>query len=392
MFDCRAPYNPGAYASLVKEERSASSRTVYATVFFAGAGAYAGYLACGSSSGALSVWNLDDALGRARAADASGDDDAAVLPRVIVDAHDGAVYSVVSYEPDAGDADSRLLCTAGEDGVTNLYRVADLVSAACDASGSTGGVEGDRGRRADVRPVASFTNPQESRGRGALGPVPETTALAADATRGILFAAGGDGVTYGWDVTEGKKSPAFALKGHADALHCVASRGSCNQAVTGSEDGTARIFDVKSGKCTQVIDVWRAKGLGVGESGVGVGGGAWVGCVGLDKAENWAALGCGGRCVTMWSFAAGACASRSKTEMAPQTIKLTGEHVTAAGAEPAVYRWKLSGQLVSRQPCTPSSVFSLDMQNRGLTAVGGTGATVDLFSELGTRVCTLTCP
>ena len=42
-----------------------------------------------------------------------------------------------------------------------------------------------------------------------------------------------------------------------------------------------------------MIDVWRAKGLGVGESGVGVGGGAWVGCVALDKAENWAALGCG---------------------------------------------------------------------------------------------------
>ena len=111
----------------------------------------------------------------------------------------------------------------------------------------------------------------------------------------------------------------------------------------------------------------------------------------MDKAENWVAMGCGGRCITTWSFAAGACASRVATAAAPQALVMTGEHVMAAGSEPAVYRWNLAGQLISRQPCTPLSVYALDVRPRSLTAVGGTGASVDLFSELGTRVCTAKC-
>ena len=270
-----------------------------------------------------------------------------------------------------------MLCTAGEDGRSVLWRAADLIAAA-NASGS------DR----TVKPAGEFRNPQESKARGALGPVPETTALAVDPTRGILLAAGGDGVCYGWDLGEGRETPALHLRGHNDLLHCVAARVGANQAVTGSEDGTARIHDLRSETCSHVIDVWRAK---EGKSG-GHGSGAWVGCVALDKAENWAAMGCGGGCITMWSFAAGACASRVPTAAPPQALRLTGQHVMAAGAEPAVYRWNLAGEQISRQPCTPKSVFALDVQPRGgLTAVGGAGASVDLFSELGTRVTTLRC-
>jgi len=239
-----------------------------------------------------------------------------------------------------------------------------------------------------VTPAGEFKNPQESKARGALGPVPETTALAVDPTRGTLLSAAGDGVCYGWDLGEGRDEPTMRLRGHNDLLHCVAARVGANQAVTGSEDGTARIHDLRSETCSHVIDVWRAK---EGKSG-GHGSGAWVGCVALDKAENWAAMGCGGGCITMWSFAAGACASRVPTAAPPQALRLTGQHVMAAGAEPAVYRWNLAGEQISRQPCTPKSVFTLDLQpQRSLTAVGGTSGSVDIFSELGTRVTTLRC-
>ena len=156
--------------------------------------------------------------------------------------------------------------------------------------------------------------------------------------------------------------------------------GSCRREPSGDR--------VRGWHGSHVSDVWRAK---EGKSG-GHGSGAWVGCVALDKAENWAAMGCGGGCITMWACAAGACASRVPTAAPPQALRLTGQHVMAAGAEPAVYRWNLAGEQISRQPCTPKSVFALDVQPRGgLTAVGGAGASVDLFSELGTRVTTLRC-
>ena len=59
-FDCRSPYDPAAYAAAALEERLEETRVVYANVFFGvGVGAAAnGYLACGTSTGTLSVFNL----------------------------------------------------------------------------------------------------------------------------------------------------------------------------------------------------------------------------------------------------------------------------------------------------------------------------------------------
>ena len=433
-FDCRvSPYDPASYAALVMAEREATTRTVFATVFFgsnAGQAGRGGDMASGSSSGKLSIFNLDIILRRSRgrhdAVDAltgegeeggerGYDDDAyddgdggEVGPSLVVPAHTGAIYSAVLCG-EAGEGNHQMLCTAGEDGKTLLWRVSDLIAATDEASASASGGGGWRRGRSGhhhhhhdeivkkVKPAGQYVNPQETKARGALGPIPETTALAPDARRGVLLAAAGDGVCYGWDLNEGRQTPVTRLRGHADLLHCVASRAGANQAVTGSEDGTARIWDCRSEKCTQIIDVWRATEAAGGSGGGGAsssgssGSGAWVGCVALDRAENWVAMGCGGRCITMWSFAAGACASRVATAAPPQALVLTGEHVMAAGAEPAVYRWNLAGQLISRQPCTPRSVYALDLKPRSLTAAGGTGARVDLFSELGTRVCTATC-
>ena len=177
LFDCRTEHDADAYAAVVREERLARTRTVFANVFFGAgvgdAGAH-GYLCCGSSSGAISVFNLDDVLRRSRdatrgAAAVSGE----IAPAVVIRAHVGAAYAVVTY----GD---ELLCTAGEDGRTLIFKVTDVVAAA-DAALAAGTPAVD----ADVRPVASFANPQERKSRGALGPVPETTALATDPSGGF---------------------------------------------------------------------------------------------------------------------------------------------------------------------------------------------------------------
>ncbi|MDB0053508.1 hypothetical protein N9F40_00575 [bacterium] len=268
-FDCRSPYDPNAYAEAVLEEQLEEKRTVYANVFFGvGVGAAVnGYLGCCSSTGFISVFNVDDLL--------SAGPDTDVVPALVIHAHDGAVYSLVTH---GGES----LCSAGNDGRTVVWRISDVVSAA-DAKNSE-----------SVKPAHVFVNPQASKPRGALGPVPETNALASDSTRGVLFSAAGDGVCYGWDLDDGgRATPAVNLRGHVDGLHCVAARVGANQAVTGSEDGTVRIWDVRSEKTSHVVNPW----AGTESSGStlrGVGGSHWVGCVALDGAENWCAMGCGG--------------------------------------------------------------------------------------------------
>jgi hypothetical protein len=68
-FDCRASYDPARYAAHVQAERAAATRTVFATVFFGvgmGQAGRVGYLATGSSSGAISIFNLEAVLRRSR--------------------------------------------------------------------------------------------------------------------------------------------------------------------------------------------------------------------------------------------------------------------------------------------------------------------------------------
>ena len=400
-FDCRSPYDPAAYAAAALEERLEETRVVYANVFFGvGVGAAAnGYLACGTSTGTLSVFNVDHLL--------AGGPENDVAPALVLPAHKGAVYSLVVH------AEEGILCSGGDDGRTAVWRVDALVAAA----------DGDDEKK-DARPAAAFVNPQRGLPRGALGAIPETNALAYDGVRGVLFAAAGDGVCYGWDVREARGAPAVCLRGHAAGapLHCAAARaggGASGTVVTGSEDGTARIWDVRQEVASHVVNPYAATSVSLGAS-LGVSRSPeteesasptetrasrsprrgtderrsrrWVGCVALDGAENWCAMGSGGGVVTMWSFAAGACASRvtAGRGTAMQAVKLTGEHVVAAGSEPHVFRWNLAGKLISRQPCGPASVFALD-HARAMTAVGGAGATVEIFSALGTKVATAKC-
>ena len=91
-FDCRSPYDPAAYAAAALEERLEETRTVYATVFFGDR-----YLACGSSTGTLSVFNVDRLL--------AGGPENDVAPALVLPAHEGAVYSLVVH------ADEGILCS-----------------------------------------------------------------------------------------------------------------------------------------------------------------------------------------------------------------------------------------------------------------------------------------
>ncbi|KDO53208.1 hypothetical protein CISIN_1g0236432mg, partial [Citrus sinensis] len=112
---------------------------------------------------------------------------------------------------------------------------------------------------------------------GALSPVPENNAIAVDPQGGAIFSAAGDSCAYCWDVESSRIKMVF--KGHSDYLHCIVARNSTNQIVTGSEDGTARIWDCKSGKCIKVIDPVKDKQL----KGVI----SCVSCITLDASESW---------------------------------------------------------------------------------------------------------
>lgn len=191
---------------------------------------------------------------------------------------------------------------------------------------------------------------------------------------------------YLWDLAA--QRPVISMKGHHDFIHSVAARSSHCQAVSGSEDGSARLWDWRSGKCTSVLDVWR--GVCQSPSSAMELSSPWVGCVGMDTSENWAVLGCGGRSLCVWSLVADAPTARIATSAPPQAVVLTRDGITAACAEPWVSRWSLSGEPMQRVPCTPTSAFALSIHPSSMMAIGGsTHGAMDVLSGFGSCIASL---
>lgn len=68
----------------------------------------------------------------------------------------------------------------------------------------------------------------------------ETNALSWNATDGLLYSAAGDGNAYAWDLTKGVTVRSFS--GHTKYLHSLAVAPRSRSLVTGSEDGTMKLW------------------------------------------------------------------------------------------------------------------------------------------------------
>uniref|UniRef100_A0A2P2JC99 THO complex subunit 6 n=1 Tax=Rhizophora mucronata TaxID=61149 RepID=A0A2P2JC99_RHIMU len=174
----------------------------------------------------------------------------------------------------------------------------------------------------------------------------------------------------------------MTFKGHLDYLHCVVARNSTNQIVTGSEDGTARIWDCKTGKCVQVIDSEKDKKV----QGLS----SFVGCIALDASESWLACS-NGQNLSIWNLPASECVSRTSARASIQDLSFDDHQILAVGAEPLLCRFDINGMILSQIPCAPPSAFSVALHSSGVTAVGGYGGLVDVISQFGSHYCTFCC-
>ncbi|XP_024534687.1 THO complex subunit 6-like [Selaginella moellendorffii] len=282
--------------------------------------------------------------------------------------HDGPAYGLLSF----GEDGNKVLASCGDDGRIAIWRWNDVL----ERLGS------DSSSDMQERPVLEMKIPQQRGQHGSLLPVAEANGLAADA--GTLFCAAGDGCAYGWDLETGQGSMVF--QGHAGYLHCIASRPSQKQLITGSEDGTCRIWDCRSGRCTAVLDPWNVQRVARAKSRL-----PWVSCVAVDASENWMACGTGGGCVTLWNLPMVAAATRITTAGAPQDVAFTTDEIVVVGVQPHLSRFTFGGKLSSQVACAPLSSFAVSLHPSGVTAVGGHGGMVDVISSYGSHLCTFSC-
>ncbi|WOG92673.1 hypothetical protein DCAR_0311948 [Daucus carota subsp. sativus] len=358
--DCRK-WDEDLYKTSILQDRLNPTLTIFRTAFPPNTSLNPHLIVAASSDGSIASYDLSS--GNAARHQKNF---VVAQPNCFLKAHHGPAYDVKFY---ASAQDEALLLSCGDDGHVRGWKWKDMLIPEDDCS-----------QGCDLRPVLELVNPQHKGPWNALSPIPENNAIAVDEQGGCIYVAAGDSSAYCWDLEEGKIKTVF--KGHADYLHCVITRNSGNQIITGSEDGTARLWDCKSGKCVRVINQEKDKKLKEVHSRVS--------CIALDRSESW--LACGrGQTLSVWNLPACEHISKARMNAAIQDILFDDNQILAVGAEPLVSRYDMNGAILSQIQCFPQSVFSASLHPSGVTAVAGYGGIVDVLSQFGSHSCTFQC-
>ncbi|XP_043830966.1 THO complex subunit 6 homolog isoform X2 [Dromiciops gliroides] len=298
----------------------------------------------GSTKSFLSPFSLSAAL-------SSEAKEESKKPVVTFVAHDGPVYSLVSTD--------RHLLSAG-DGEVKAWLWGEIIKKGC-------------------KEVWSRHPPYRSSLE-----VPEINALLLNPKENSLFLAGGDCQLHTMDLETGTFTR--ALRGHTDYIHCLALRERSPEVLSGSEDGTVRLWDLRTGEEVQNIEVYKHEECARPQNG------KWIGCLATDS--DWMVCG-GGPALTLWHL-------RSATPTTVFPLRAPQKHVTfyqdlilSAGQGPCVNQWQLSGELKAQVPGSSPSLLSLSLNQQPaapeckvLTAAGNS-CRVDVFTNLGYRAFSL---
>lgn len=186
---------------------------------------------------------------------------------------------------------------------------------------------------------------------------PEVNAMVlSEKDESLLYAGCGNNNVHCYDLES--KTLKFTLEGHTDYIHCLSLGSSSSECVSGSEDGTVKIWDTrKSGSAVHTIEPYKHMLASRPELG------KWIGCLAFDSADDW--LVCGGAPILcIWHLRTFLPSTQLHKPKATSTVAhFYGGKVISAGSEPVVNHWSFDGKLLIEVPTSARTIYDIGINS-----------------------------
>ncbi|XP_065644438.1 THO complex subunit 6 homolog isoform X1 [Hydra vulgaris] len=336
--EMKSPIRDDLLMSLTRKE-------LYSTVFAQQFSPCGKYLVTGNNYGKIAVFNITDALSASASLKCK-------IPMHCFQAHESYIYCFVTID--------KYLISGGSSEV-QAWVWKDLI------------------REKLPKPAWSI-HPPSSNPFG----VPETNALTVNQSNNTLILGCGDNNVYVYDIET--RNLLKTIQGHSDFIHAVGYLGRSHQIISGGEDGFIKFWDERSYEFLEQIEPSKLETASRESIG------HWVSCFDVDQTEEW--MVCGGAAhSSVWHL-------RSKTATAvlptpnscTQVAKFEDDYILIAGSEPIVSKWSMNGSLRSTFPCTPDSVYSLEINRKlnRILSIAGSSYNIDISTNFEYKSFSLT--
>ncbi|XP_069507801.1 THO complex subunit 6 isoform X1 [Ambystoma mexicanum] len=301
------------------------------------------YLAVGNNYGEIGIFSLSAAL----SSEAKEDNK---KPVVLFKAHDSPVYSMVSTD--------RQLISAG-DGEVKAWNWSEVVKKGC--------------KEAWCRILHTRASLE----------IPEINSIVLNHKDNTLLLGGGDSYVHVMDLESGTFT--HVMKGHKDYIHCLALREQFRECLSGSEDGTVRLWDLRTGGQVHNIEVYKYEECNRPHHG------KFISCIATDC--DFMVCG-GGPALTHWHLRSVTPTTVFPIPEVQQEVMFYQDLLLSAGHSPTINHCQINGDIKAQVACTPRTIYTLrvnaqSQENKVLTAAG-TSSKVDVFTNFGYRAFSFT--
>ncbi|XP_034951314.1 THO complex subunit 6 homolog [Chelonus insularis] len=204
---------------------------------------------------------------------------------------------------------------------------------------------------------------------------PDVNYLVFSKEKHSLYAGCGDNKIYIINLENGKILK--TLEGHENYIHSLALMK--NQLVSGSEDGSVRIWDLRTNENTNILKPYVDPKVARQKLG------KWIGAV--DFTEDWLLCG-GGPSLSLWHL----------RTMEPATIfslpdhgiheaRIYEERIITGGSMPFVYHLNYNGEILAEIPTSSNTVYSIVYQEKPqkVVSIAGSSNKIDICTNFNYR-------